>query len=327
MRRRQIGRVADLDLDRRIERAADQVVHALEQSADVDRPRSEILPPREGEQPLHQCRRAARRLQRGVDQPLSTRRSRQAPTQQIEVADDRGEQVVEVVGDAAGQLAERLQLLRLVQLGERKLVVRACAPTTRASSVSFACGAAPRSAGALRGRARASYCRRRARSAARARLTRVVGWNGRSRKVTLPSASSSAPPLGIALEPAAAGASAARREGRTIPAARRSSRTARAGRGRAALPRSRARSRRRSAARATSAARSRQIIDAMPDSPQHRRPRPPHRGPRGARISARSESVAWRHSAPSSISASLGADQLGHAAQHALEVDQRLARA
>jgi hypothetical protein len=42
---------------------------------------------------------------------------------QIEVADHGGEQIVEVVGDAAGQLAERFELLRLVQLGERKLVL------------------------------------------------------------------------------------------------------------------------------------------------------------------------------------------------------------
>ena len=38
-------------------------------------------------------------------------------------------------------------------------------------------------------RLRASYCRRRARRADRARLTSVVGWKGRSRKVTFPSVS------------------------------------------------------------------------------------------------------------------------------------------
>ena len=35
----------------------------------------------------------------------------------LQVADDAGQDVVEVVGDAAGQLADRLHLLRLPQLG------------------------------------------------------------------------------------------------------------------------------------------------------------------------------------------------------------------
>ena len=40
--------------------------------------------------------------------------------QQVERAGDRRQQIVEVVGDAAGQLAERLQLLRFVQLRHRR---------------------------------------------------------------------------------------------------------------------------------------------------------------------------------------------------------------
>ena len=39
----------------------------------------------------------------------------QAATQQLEAADDAGQHVVEVVGDAAGQLADRFHFLRLAQ--------------------------------------------------------------------------------------------------------------------------------------------------------------------------------------------------------------------
>src|SRR5262249_44849686 len=38
------------------------------------------------------------------------------PGQQLEIATDHGQQIVEVVGDAAGQLADRLHLLRLAEM-------------------------------------------------------------------------------------------------------------------------------------------------------------------------------------------------------------------
>ena len=41
--------------------------------------------------------------------------------EQVEDAEHDGEQVVEIVGDAAGQLADRLHLLRLEQGGARLL--------------------------------------------------------------------------------------------------------------------------------------------------------------------------------------------------------------
>ncbi len=40
----------------------------------------------------------------------------QAPAQQFQRAHDNGQHIVEVVGDAAGQLADGLHLLRLAQL-------------------------------------------------------------------------------------------------------------------------------------------------------------------------------------------------------------------
>ena len=115
--------MADLHFDRRVERAADEVPHAVEQRADVDRADGEVLPAGEGEQALDQGSRAARGLQAGVDQALRVAVGLQPPPQQVEVADHRRQQIVEIVRDAAGQLAERLQLLRFVQLGERELVI------------------------------------------------------------------------------------------------------------------------------------------------------------------------------------------------------------
>src|SRR3954470_1141215 len=48
----------------------------------------------------------------------------QAPLQHFEIADHHGEQVVEVVGDPAGQLADRFHFLRLTQLVLDPLPVR-----------------------------------------------------------------------------------------------------------------------------------------------------------------------------------------------------------
>ncbi len=60
--------------------------------------------------------RPPRRPLAGLDQRAKTVVRRQARLQQRQVAEDDGEQVVEVVGHAAGQLADRLHLLRLTQL-------------------------------------------------------------------------------------------------------------------------------------------------------------------------------------------------------------------
>src|SRR5947209_9582135 len=115
--------MADLHFNRGIDRAADEVFHAVEQRADVDRSDPEVLPPRESQQPLHEGSGAARRLEAGVDQPLRTVVGRQAPAQEVEVSNYRRQQIVEVVCDTAGQLPERLQLLSFVELGEGKLMV------------------------------------------------------------------------------------------------------------------------------------------------------------------------------------------------------------
>ena len=201
-RRRQVGRAGDIDLDRRPDRAGERSLIPLEQPADVDRARLQVLAAGEGEQALDQGRRAARGLERDVDQPVrSCLAGGNLAAQQVEVADDRGQQIVEVVGDPAGELAERLQLLRLVQLGERRLMLARCAPRPALRASRWPCADRSSLCCSASSRARASYCRRRPRSAERARLTRVVGWNGRSRKVTLPSISRKRPAPGLRSSP------------------------------------------------------------------------------------------------------------------------------
>ena len=169
--------------DGRPDRAGDQIAHAAEQGGRY-RPLAVCSV----------CRRAkpSRRwtsvlARSAACSALRSRRADRASSsaycllQQVERAGDRGQQIVEVVRDAAGQLAERLELLRLVELRDRRFVLGGALldPLLEVG------GELVQSSS----RARASYCRRRPRSADWARLTRVVGWNGRSRKVTLPSSS------------------------------------------------------------------------------------------------------------------------------------------
>ena len=76
----------------------------------------EGLPAGEGEQPADERPGAVGGLQRPLDQPLLARSAEAAALEDVEAADDRRQEVVEVVGDAAGQLAQRLHLLRLAKL-------------------------------------------------------------------------------------------------------------------------------------------------------------------------------------------------------------------
>ena len=71
--RRQSVRRVEPELDRRADRAGDQVAHAVDQRADVDRPALQFLPPREAEQALHQGLGALARLQRVVDPAVDAR--------------------------------------------------------------------------------------------------------------------------------------------------------------------------------------------------------------------------------------------------------------
>ena len=117
------GWLSKSNLHRRADRTLQQVGHPVEQAADLDRARLKVLAAGEGQQALDQRPGAAGGLQRAVDQPVALVAFGQPPSKQVEVADHGGEQIVEVVRHAAGQLAQRLELLRLVQLGERGLTL------------------------------------------------------------------------------------------------------------------------------------------------------------------------------------------------------------
>ena len=98
------------------EYAAHQASHAFDQRIRRNDRGGEVLPPREGQQALGQARPAGRRRQTVGDQSpdpcvvLCQRR------QAFQVQRDDGEQVVEIVRDTAGQIADRLHPLRLAQL-------------------------------------------------------------------------------------------------------------------------------------------------------------------------------------------------------------------
>ena len=101
---------------RAAQRMAQQVGHAGHQLVHVHRFGLQWLLAREGQQPLRELRGAAGAVARrfhvaggaGVFAHVAAR-------QQVERADDHRQHVVEVVRDAAGELAHRLHLLRLAQ--------------------------------------------------------------------------------------------------------------------------------------------------------------------------------------------------------------------
>ena len=110
---RQAERKAGLDLHGRAERALQQIRHAADQVGDVDGLEFQLLPARESQHALRQCRAALRALQRVVEKLLSCGSCGQAPFQKFEAAQDRHQKIVEVMRDAAGEVADGFHLLRL----------------------------------------------------------------------------------------------------------------------------------------------------------------------------------------------------------------------
>ena len=120
-------------VDLRPDGAADQLLHARDQAVDVGRLGIERLAAREGEQALGQ--RGGALAPRPAPRRYSGRARRGGPgasalCSSSRLPDDAGQQIVEVVRDAAGQLADRLHLLRLAQrlLG---VAQRSAAPAPR----------------------------------------------------------------------------------------------------------------------------------------------------------------------------------------------------
>ena len=98
-----------------------QLRHAGDQPVDVDRLGVERLAPGESQQALSQRSRALRPAHRIVG-GVTQARARvwrvevgRVALNCLQVAQDNGQQIVEIVGDAAGELADRFHLLRLLQ--------------------------------------------------------------------------------------------------------------------------------------------------------------------------------------------------------------------
>ena len=106
-----------LDPDPLAQRAVEQVPHAADEVAAVDALGQQRLGPGEGQQATGQRRGAGRALHRvgEMDHHLAPRAVEAAPGK-VDAADDHREHIVEVVRDAAGQLADRFHLLDLAQL-------------------------------------------------------------------------------------------------------------------------------------------------------------------------------------------------------------------
>src|SRR4030095_16434284 len=98
------------------DQAAQQVRQLGQDVRDVDDARLQGLLAREGEQLAHQVGGAVGILLDLHDVGEGLVAGAVAHQQQVAEADHGGQQVVEVVGDAAGELADRLHLLRLGEL-------------------------------------------------------------------------------------------------------------------------------------------------------------------------------------------------------------------
>ena len=113
-----VGLEVDLDADALAERPVEQVGHAADQLAAVDALGQQRLGAGEGEQAAGQRRGAGRALHRIVEMHHHLApRAVEAALGEVDAADDDRQHIVEVVRDAAGQLADRLHLLDLAQLG------------------------------------------------------------------------------------------------------------------------------------------------------------------------------------------------------------------
>ncbi|MNS68183.1 hypothetical protein D3C72_1014570 [compost metagenome] len=107
----------DLDLDALVERAAQHVGERVQHLPHVDRVGLQHLAPREGQQLARELGAAPAGARGGGHELLRVAVGRELRQlfEHLQVALDDGEQVVEVVRDAAGELAHALQALRVVQ--------------------------------------------------------------------------------------------------------------------------------------------------------------------------------------------------------------------
>ena len=111
-------REVDIDADAFAERAVEQVRHAADELVAVDALWQQRLGAREGEQAAGQRGGAGCAFHRIVQVHHHLAARAVEPAQRkVDAADDDGEHVVEVVRDAAGELADGFHLLDLAKLG------------------------------------------------------------------------------------------------------------------------------------------------------------------------------------------------------------------
>ena len=115
-RRAQIRRRLDIDLDAGAERRPQQLDGVEHQRVDVDAARLQRLLARERQQAVGEIGGARHRLIDHRGNVPQRRPVGHAVGEHFDAAGDHRENVVEVVRDAAGELADRLHLLRLAQL-------------------------------------------------------------------------------------------------------------------------------------------------------------------------------------------------------------------
>ena len=109
----QVAPVHDVEPDRLADQTAQQHLQLRQHFAELQRLRPQRLPAREGEQLPHQPGRPVGVLLDLHDVLEGRIGGAVIAEQQVGIADDRGQHIVEVVGDAAGELADRLHLLAL----------------------------------------------------------------------------------------------------------------------------------------------------------------------------------------------------------------------
>ena len=111
-----VAAVRDFKLDLLADQPAQHHLQFRQHVGELQHLRPQRLPAREGEQLPHQSRRAIGVLadlhdvlERGIGRPV-------IDEQQVGIADDRGQHVVEIVRDAAGELTDRLHFLALREI-------------------------------------------------------------------------------------------------------------------------------------------------------------------------------------------------------------------
>jgi hypothetical protein len=121
---RKIAREVRYELDGRTERPPQEIAHIVDQPRDIDRFGPQFLAAGESEQALGQGGTALCGAAGAIDQAARAVVAVEASSQHFEIAEDRHQEVVEVVRQAAGKLAEAVELLHLVHLRQRLLALR-----------------------------------------------------------------------------------------------------------------------------------------------------------------------------------------------------------